>query len=118
LTPSEESRLLGESPRDAADEVAGLVSFTTRSRLFDIVSTPSEASRLNVETPLGATEEDTVPESFSVNLILSEVALLASDATLRRGDIPRSVAYEVDGLSSPSARPVPFDTVPTPSEAN
>jgi len=51
-------------------------------------------------------------------LILSEVALLASDATLRRGDIPRGVAYEVDGLFSPSERPVPFDTVPTPSEAN
>ena len=77
-----------------------------------------EASCLNVETPLVATEEDTVLESFSVNLILSEVTLMASDATLRCGDIPRGVAYEVDGLSSPSARSEPFDTVPTPSEAN
>lgn len=53
-----------------------------------------------------------------MKLILSEVALLASDASLRRGDIPRDAAYEVDGLSCLSARSGVFDTVATPSEAN
>jgi len=40
LTPSEASRLLGENPRIAAEEVVGLVSFSTTSILFDTVSTP------------------------------------------------------------------------------
>jgi hypothetical protein len=118
-TPSEASRRRGERPRIAADEVVGLEPLSAKSILFEIVSIPSEESRLNAETPpLRATEEDIFLASFSVKLMHSEITLLASDATLRRGDIARNAACEDDGLSCLPAIFVPFDIVSTPSDAN
>lgn len=55
--PSDASRLLGDIPRNEADEVDGLLSLSAKSMLFNILPALSDANRVLGETPRDAAEE-------------------------------------------------------------
>jgi hypothetical protein len=112
LMPSEASLLRGEIPRDAEDEVDGLLSFPEKSVLLNIASTPSEASLLLGETPRDGIDELTTLLSFSAKSIFLTISLTPSEASRLLGEVPLDEA----GLLSFSGKSTLFDRVPMPPE--
>ena len=110
--PSEASLLRGEIPRDAEDEVDGLLSFPEKSVLLNIASTPSEASLLLGETPRDGIDELTTLLSFSTKSIFLTISLTPSEASRLLGEVPLDEA----GLLSFSGKSTLFDRVPMPPE--
>jgi len=110
--PSEASLLRGEIPRDAEDEVDGLLSFPEKSVLLNIASTPSEASLLLGETPRDGIDELTTLLSFSTKSIFLTISLTPSEASRLLGEVPLDEA----GLLSFSGKSTLFDRVPVPPE--
>lgn len=110
--PSEASLLRGETPRDAEDEVDGLLSFPEKSVLLNIASTPSEASLLLGETPRDGIDELTTLLSFSTKSIFLTISLTPSEASRLLGEVPLDEA----GLLSFSGKSTLFDRVPMPPE--
>lgn len=112
LMPSEASLLRGEIPRDAEDEVDGLLSFPEKSVLLDIVSTPSEASLLRGETPRDGVDDLTTLISFSARSIFFTISLIPSEASRLLGETPLDEA----GLLSFSGKSTLFNKVPMPPD--
>lgn len=112
LMPSEASLLRGEIPRDAEDEVDGLLSFPEKSVVLDIVSTVSEASLLLGEIPRDGIDELTTLLSFSVKSTFLTISLTPSEASRLLGETP----LDEDGLLSFSGKSTLLEKVPMPPE--
>lgn len=112
LMPSEASLLRGDIPRDAEDEVDGLLSFPEKSVLLNTASTPSEASLLLGETPRDGVDELTTLLSFSAKSTFLTISLTPSEVSRLLGEVPLDEA----GLLSFSGKSTLFDRLPMPPE--
>lgn len=105
-------------PRDAAEEVDGLLALSEKSMPLVTALMPSEASLLRGEIPRDAEDEVDGLISFPEKSMFLDIVSTPSEASLLLGETPRDGIDELTTLLSFSAKSIFLAISLTPSEAS